>query len=670
MERLKAPFWQQAILFRLLLPLCIGIVLASCTTKPLLQILATAVLLLCLLLLLFLRNSSRIRSQAALNTLAFAALGFCLHSRERQIPDPRTLLAANNACLCYVEKASPVKNQSQKLELLLLRDSAICFSHTRAILYIQEASTPCRVGDSILAPMRWQRIRNSGIPCSFDIARHYARKQIYLRGYCKSPEISLIGHNQQEENRLLRRISHGAATIIDSHIYEPKTKALLKAMLLGDEQEIDTDTREAYSDTGIIHIISISGAHVALLFALIRAALFWLGGKHQKRYLFLLSSLLIFLYVGMAGAPSSAVRAAAMFFFLQLGMLAEQRNNPLNQLCAAALIMLLFRPVWLFHIGFQLSFAAVTSLMIFYKPLLRLWPTQNTLLIALRNAMAASIAAEILVAPLVAYYFHHFPLLFLPANLIAALGMTLIESMGLALLVLSKVPYLNTLLADSICYLSAGFHELIFLLQELSFDSLKRIYVSLPALISCYLLIIFMSHWLRNGSRSAARHSILCLCMLSILRALHITQQVQQEQLLLWWQHRQANGLLARSFQACLIKGYACAENSVRELLIRQGLSLSVRRQEGLLRIADKRIAVLDSSIQICTPLSADLILLQIPRNKGNPESYLPFLKAKTLVLANMIPAKQVAAWRRECRQRGIYFHYLPADGVFLLPAQ
>lgn len=670
MERLKAPFWQQAILFRLLLPLCIGIMLAEHNANDGLQRLPAAVTLLCTLLLLFLRNSSRPRSEALLNILAFTALGFWLHSGDRQAPDERALKAGNSACLCYIVKAYPPKDHMQKLEVRILRDSLNCFSKTGAVLYVRDLPAPFRAGDSILAPMRWQPIRNTGIPYSFDLVRHFARKQLYLRGYCKAQELLPIGHNQQEDKRLLRRISRGAAAIIDSHIHDLQTKALLKAMLLGDEQEIDADTREAYSDTGIIHIISISGAHVALLFSLIRATLFWLRGKHKKFYLFLLSTLLIFLYVGMAGAPSSAVRAAAMFFFLQLGILSEQRHNPLNQLCAAAFIMLLFRPVWLFHIGFQLSFAAVASLMIFYKPLLRLWPSQNPVAITLRNALAASIAAEILVAPLVAYYFHHFPLLFLPANLVAAIGMALIESMGLALLLLSKVPYLNTLLADSICHLSVGFHQLIFLLQELSPDSLKRIHLSLAALINCYLLIIFICHWIRQGSYRSLCYSALCLCSLAILRVLHIARHSQEEQLLLWWQHKHAQALLSSSFQSFRIKGYGCAENSVRELLIYRGLSLSDRKQEGLFRISGKRIAILDSSIQVQTLLSADIILLQTPKNNDNPEAYLPLLKTETLVLASMIPSKRLAAWRLECRKRGIYFHYLPADGVFLLPAQ
>jgi competence protein ComEC len=592
-----------------------------------------------------------------------------LRCREYRAPDPLALRPSDEGSICYITKALPPKNDQRKLEVLILGRGKRPMKKTAAVLYVASGSQ-LQSGDSLLVPHRWKRIRNSGVPGDFDIAGYYASKQIYLRSFCKMREVIVCGHNKRLQRNWLQAISSRAAGVLDRSIQDPTGKALLKAMLLGDETEIDPETREAYSDTGIIHIISISGAHVALLFALIQYALFWVSGKHKKIYLFLLSSILIFSYVSMAGAPSSAVRAAAMFFLVQLGILSGQKNNPLNQLCAAAFIMLLFRPLWLYHIGFQLSFLAVSSLMIYYAPLIRLWPAKNKGAIALRNAIAASIAAEILVAPLVAYYFHSFPLLFLPANLIAALGMTLLESMGIALLLFHKIGLLASALADAITVISQLFHLLIHYLQNASFDALKRIYLSLPALLCCYLLIVASYQLIKRKSRKAVLVLLLCLSVLSGIHCMYIVQGSTKELLVLWWQAKGPNAIVMKSGKARRLQGINCNQRTIQQLLIANNARVpDAMLKQGFI-VSNQRCILIDSNCLPHTNLHTDIVILNAAQYVNNPETLLNNLHTKTIVLAKYLPAKSVMDWRRICRSKGIRFHYLPSDGAFVWPAQ
>lgn len=669
MERPIAAFWQQAILFRLLLPLCLGITGASYLPPERWKTIAAAICIACLLLLTLFRDATHSKTVGFLIFMCCCSLGVWLRCREYRAPDPHTLQASEEPCRCYIIKAFPPKNNYQKFEAIILGNKHVSFQNTTALLYVA-AGNRLASGDSILVPARWQRIRNSGVPGDFDIAGYYASKQIYLRSFCKMREVIVFGHNKWRERNWLQAIGRHAAAVLDSSIEDRTGKALLKAMLLGDETEIDPETREAYSDTGIIHIVSISGAHVALLFALIQYALFWLSGKYKKIYLFLLSSVLIFSYVSMAGAPSSAVRAAAMFFLVQLGILSGQKNNPLNQLCAAAFIMLLFRPLWLYNIGFQLSFLAVSSLMIFYAPLIRLWPAKNKGAIALRNAIAASIAAEILVAPLVAYYFHSFPLLFLPANLIAALGMTLLESMGIALLLFHKIGLLASALADAITVVSQLFHLLIHYLQNASFDALKRIYLSLPALLCCYLLIAASYQIIKRKSRKAFLLVLLCLLALSGFHCRYIFQGSTKELLVLWWQAKSPNAIVMKSGKARLLQGMNCNQRTVQQLLIANNARVpDAMLKQGFI-VSNKQCILIDSNCLPHTNLHTDIVILNAAQFVNNPETFLNNLHTKTIVLAKYLPAKSVLDWRNECSSRGIRLHYLPSDGAFVWPAQ
>lgn len=670
MERLKAQFWQQAILFRLLLPFCMGIILARYHPIKHAELLCASVTIICIALLLLLRQATQPRSSALLTFLALCTIGIWTYSRSCQKPNSAMLIPCDSPCLCTVLKVYPSQNGYQKLELQILSLRNASVAETKALLFLQGADIHLFPGDSILVPYRWQRIQNSGIPGDFDIAAHYSRKQIYFREYCSVQQLRILGRAMHAQQGFLTKLSQSAAQVIDKSIEEPKASALLKAMLLGDERDIDPETRAAYADTGIVHIISISGAHVALLFGLIQTSLFWLTGKRKKTYQFLLSSLLIFLYVGMAGAPSSAVRAAAMFFFLQLGIILKHRSNPLNQLCAAAFLMLLFRPLWLFHIGFQLSFLAVTSLMIFYRPLICLWPAKKKAVLWVRNAIAASIAAEILVAPLVAFYFHSFPLLFLPANLIAAAGMTLIESIGLLLLLLHKIGWLEVLLAKALIATSNSFHKIIFLLQEVTIDALKRIYLSIPSLFVSYLTIACVYYFLKHKSLLSGRLSLLCLCTLTGLHVYRLHAKSAQAQLLLWWTNKQPNGLIIKAHQSRTICGYACNERSVHELLIRSGVQYPDSCSGKLFILAGEKVILVDRSLKPNTPISADVLLIQTPDRSTSPQLYLAMIRTKTIVVANYLSYENIRTWRYQCRKSGIRFHYLPKDGPFILQAQ
>lgn len=667
MERQKAPFWQQAILFRLLLPFCLGILTAEYTAGIVAQALVPIIGLTATLSLFLLPKELPSWTLGLASMLACYTTGYWIHSRTHQEPDPRIWTHTNSACICYVQKAYPKKGNHQKLEVSILGNVQHCFRNTRAILFVQQHARTMQAGDTIMTSNKWERIRNSGIPGDIDLRQHYARKQIYLRGFSTGQTVRLLYRHTQSQQSFPDRIHHAATNILDKYLPDARTNALLKAMLLGDEQEIDSETRKAYADTGIIHIISISGAHVALLFSLIQAALFWLSGRRRKLYLFIVSTVLIFLYVAMAGAPSSAVRAAAMFLFLQMGILSGQRHNPLNQLCAAALIMLAFRSSWLFHIGFQLSFVAVSSLLLFYRPLLRLWPAKHPLSCKLRNAIAASIAAEILVAPLAAYYFHHFPLLFLPANLIAAAGMTLIESMGLALMLLSPFDCPAGILAQCLDVVSDVFHMLIFSLQDRSPDSMKQIYISTSGLLIIYLIIAAISQFIKTRSARAAYIALLSLCALSTLHLIHTIHNARNQQLILWWRKRVPNGLITDGFHTRKLKSYDCELSAIEALLIRRGLSYPRGHSAGRFQIAGQSIVNVDSTILPATPLYADVVLLQVKQHIRNPDIYLSQLHATTWVLASYLPKQHLRNWRDKCAQRKIRLHYLPADGPFVL---
>src|SRR5690606_846697 len=132
----------------------------------------------------------------------------------------------------------------------------------------------------------------------------------------------------------------------------------------------------------------------------------------------------------------------------------QKTSNSLNQLLAAATLLLCAQPMWLFAVGFQLSFVAVLSLILFYQPVYRLLSPVPKIARALWGAMAASIAAEVLIAPLVIYYFHLFPSMFIVANVAAYLFMGFLMVAGMLIIALSAFPAVAGAIAWVVTFLA------------------------------------------------------------------------------------------------------------------------------------------------------------------------------------------------------------------------
>jgi competence protein ComEC len=521
-------------------------------------------------------------------------------------------------------------------------------------------------GDTIIVPNRWQAIRNTGNPFSFNYAQYCARKNIYLQQFITAQQI--ICFNQLQQASLLQRLQQFCIHNLDQHINDDNTRALLKAMLLGDETEIDPNMRQTYSDTGIIHIVSISGAHVALLFAAISFALGWIKQQRFAIIKYLFGLILVWVYVFLAGAATPALRAAILFSIISIATITKQQRNPLNELMSAAMLMLLFEPMWLFQIGFQLSFLAVLSLMIFYKPIVQCWSINNRLGIWVWKSIATSIAAEILIAPLVAYYFHGFPPMFLIANLIAGLSMGIILIFGLVLMIVGKISVVGTILGILITYAVQAFHYCIGQLQGLSVSAFKTIYLSFGGMLLLYGFILGLADWQlqkRKNSLSIALSALCLFAALSFRRSWHIAQQ---ERLIVYNSSKTTQCEVLHGFNYSVISGATTEDYTTRNAHIGYGTSHISSKKENNFIINNKRICLLDSTTLVPNTWTTDLLIICANGTTTNPAVIIKSIQTNKIVLGNGLTNMQVKHWQSVCAQANIPVHVVKQEGAFVLP--
>lgn len=214
-------------------------------------------------------------------------------------------------------------------------------------------------------------------------------------------------------------------------------RKVLGAMLLGDTGMLDRQIRMQFSVTGVAHILSVSGFHVAVVcgfFSFLLRPLPSIGPFKWIKYIATL--LLLWSFTLISGFAPPSVRSALMLTFFLTGQVINRTTDGYNTLAASAFIMLVYNPFFLFDIGFQLSYLAVWFILLLHGPLERLMEIRNPLLAEPYGWIVVSISAQIGTSFLCMYYFSQFPTLFLFTNLPFSLVSMILIPAGLIYMLL------------------------------------------------------------------------------------------------------------------------------------------------------------------------------------------------------------------------------------------
>ena len=229
--------------------------------------------------------------------------------------------------------------------------------------------------------------------------------------------------------------------ILARHL-DPGETALIAATLFGDVSDLNEDFYNVSQQFGIIHIFSVSGLHVSFILAFVLVLARLLRRQHSWGLLVVVTPLLI-LYTLLSDATAPAVRASIMGIATLLALRLLRYRDPVTIVALAALALLIADPYNLWQIGFQLSFLAMLGIVLLTP---RFLPFLKHLADPLANAIAASLAAECVSLPLVAYYFYQVAPLSTLMNLLVVPFFSLLVPLALvALLIAGVIPALGGL---------------------------------------------------------------------------------------------------------------------------------------------------------------------------------------------------------------------------------
>ena len=380
-------------------------------------------------------------------------------------------------------------------------------------------------GEVLLVPANYQTTSPPQNPGEFDYKSWLATHQVYHQLYLPPEKIHRL--NQHAGHPLLSyaiKLRKQQVAYFERTLHSTEAIALASTLILGYRADLSKETLAAYSKTGTIHALSVSGMHVGIIYIVLHAFLQFMDksrGLKVCRTILIIS--LIWFYALLTGLSPSVLRSAFMLSTFIIGKTISRRSNSYNTMAFSAIALLIYQPLLLFDLGFQLSYLSVFGL-IYLQPLLyQLVYFKYRWADKLWNYAALSIAAQVATFPLSVYYFHQFPLYFLFSNFFILLPVTLMMYLGLVML-LGKLEFLAPLLEYTITFMNKGLSWI----AELPFATISAIWLLPLELLLLVAVVIFIIQAILKAQKYSlfiAAAALLCLQSSLTLRRLQSRQQ-------------------------------------------------------------------------------------------------------------------------------------------------
>ena len=560
-------------------------------------------------------------------------------------------------------------NATGKLLLYFSKDSSTEALHYGQIILIKKALQP---------------ITNSGNPGAFNYQRYAAFQQVYHQLFLQPQD--WVVTNQVSVNTFYTFLFKTRAHVLNAlqqYIGNNHQElGIAEALLIGYKEDLDKDLVQAYSNTGVVHIIAISGLHLGLIYAVllwVLSRLPWIKkSRHVKAILLIVC---LWLFSLLTGGAASVLRSAVMFTVIVTGKYYFRQSSVYNSLAASAFILLCYNPYYLWDVGFQLSYLAVIGIVALQQPIYRAVYIKNKGLQKIWQMMSVTIAAQVAAFPICIYYFHQFPNLFLFTNLLVIPLSTVILFGEILLVMLAAFAPLATYVGIVLTWLIHLMNRIILFFSSYSFSVMDNIYANMFTTWLLYGIVAFFCGWLLYKNKKLLRAAVICFVGFTVLQIYARSEQLQQKKMVIYnvAKHRAVDFIFKNKHlfvgdsalkEAGLLQNFHLKPARIAMQVTSETKHLpSLSHKNFYWQFFHKKIILIDSSI-VFEPadsiLPVDLLLI----------SHNPSVKIKDLVLA-IKPAVvvfdasnslwKIEKWKKECEELLLRCHSVAEQGAFIL---
>lgn len=581
------------------------------------------------------------------------------------------------------EKPSTYKSEARVDALI--RDGRMIPVKGKVLFYFIKDSISAKLiyGDRLLVKKPLQVISNSGNPGAFNYRQYAAFHHLFHRAYLKPSDWKQV--QGRSTDRLKSMIIIARKKILDllrKHLGDSKdVLGIAEALLIGYTNDLDKDLVQAYSNTGVVHVIAISGMHLALIYLMLTLIFKRIPFVKQLPILqMILVLLFLWTFSFITGASASVLRAAVMFSFIAVGKRFFKTASVYNSLAASAFILLVYNPYFLWDVGFQLSYLAVIGILLFQQPLYRVFFLKHALTSKVWQLASVTLAAQVFTFPVCIYYFHQFPVLFLFANLVIVPLSSLVLYAELALLTFSFIPFLNEWLATLVRLLIRLMNGFIRLVNDLPFAVWDNIPSALLSTGLLYAVVGLFSFSLLNRSKQLLFVGLFCMIGFTFVNIYSDWQAFRQQKIVVYQvsKYRAIDIISGSRYyfigDSALLQDEITINFHIKPARVAYRLSGSLDAFPGICvedffyQFGDTRFALIDRPVSFLPPSKKprlDFVLLS-----NNPNIRISSL-AKAFDCPRFVfdasnRLWKIEQWMKECDALHLQGYSIPERGAFI----
>ena len=456
---------------------------------------------------------------------------------------------------------------------------------------------------------------------------------------------------------------------------EGESLSVLSALTIGYKNDLDEEVLNAFSAAGVSHILALSGLHVGFICMFFNFLLKRVYQKNQKLEtvgkILLVSILWLFSFI--VGSSPSVTRAVMMFSLFIFSSLGHRKRDSLQMLCVTALIMLLYHPLWLFSVGFQLSFVAVASILIIYPVIKYRFSFRSTIANYVWNTCSVSFVAQIGVLPLVIYYFSTIPLYFLLGNLLIIPLITVVIPVSFIALLTSFIPIVNSFLVFVLKQMLTLLLSIVKNIEQLPHSTINHLWIDETEVFILFVILILLTLFFYKPSVRTMTLFLSSLGLFLVISSLNL------------YKAQIKNALLFYNVSGCPVV-HCVEKNSESYLAVinekdkTRKLSQTMERfwnhyrlhpqklansekhpniffSKPLLVFHNYKVAILDTTFcskeAVPKPLKVDLVYI-CKGYKGNLSSVLIFFNPSEIILDASLPLYLQQSLQLDCNEKRI----------------
>lgn len=509
-------------------------------------------------------------------------------------------------------------------------------------------------------------------PNQFDYRKYLENQEIYAQLYTDESQI-LIGKNTKTiatevsdfRNKIIKNLELSDITNEELNI--------LIALLLGQQQDISPEVLKDYQYAGAVHILSVSGLHVGFILLFVTFLLQPIPNSKKGSALKLVLILISLWFFGfLAGLAPSVVRSVTMFSIVAIGNHLRRTVNIFHTLTVSMLVILLFKPSFLFDVGFQLSYLALFFILWLQPMFSRFWQPKNRIIRYFWDIIMVSFAAQIGAMPLSIYYFHQFPGLFFISNLLVLPLLGIIMISGLVVVFIAAFGTVPIFIAKTLEFLIELLNQLIHWVASFEDFVLRNISFTHSILLASYLALILGFLWLEKPNFKRLTATLLCILLLQGIYFQQKHYSENQKELIVF--HTKKHSLITENTDGgvTVFSNDSMLQNLEKNMAVQSYLVGNFsqlkekRRLQNVLYFKNKKILIIDSTSVYLKNIKPDILILS-HSPKLNLDRFVSIWKPKLIIADGSNYKSYIKLWATTCRKAKIPFHNTGEKGFYKL---